>query len=93
MPTDGSMPASAKRSVYRMLRCWMDSGAAQRLENEELGWRRSRSEDDRIKRSAEDAIAGSIPGRTREHRELFWLAIATGLPSRLGVQPMKRLSK
>src|SRR4249920_2416464 len=80
LPTEGSMPASASRSLYLIETYWADSNGRRNTLEEEvaMGTRKRRS--DRSGRAPLPS-PGRPPVAGRDERSRFWLAIASGMSS------------
>src|SRR5687768_8372297 len=80
LPTDGSIPASARRSVYLIDTYWTDSNGRRNTLKEEVAMSIRKRRSDRSGRAPLPS-PGRPPVAGRDEGRRFWLAIATGMSS------------
>src|SRR4029453_10639320 len=77
LPTEGSMPASASRSVYLIERYWADSSGCRNTMTKEVAMTIRKRRSDRSRRGPL-LSPGRPPVAGRDERRRFWAAIAFG---------------
>src|SRR5215213_11288776 len=80
LPTEGSIPASASRSVYLIETYWADSSGRRNTSTKEVAVNTRRRRSDRSGRGALRS-PGRPPAARREDRRQFWVLIAAGRSS------------
>src|SRR4029453_15364120 len=80
LPTEGSMPASASRSVYLIERYWADSSGCRNTMTKEVAMTIRKRRSDRS-RGGPLLSPGRPPVAGRDERRRFWAAIAAGMAS------------
>src|SRR3954466_4809850 len=80
LPTDGSMPASMRRSVYLIDTYWTDSNGRRNTLKEEVAMSIRKRRSDRSGRAPLPS-PGRPPVAGRDEGRRFWLAIARGMSS------------